>query len=394
VAVLNPIPRERTNKSLTDLLTSRLNRWKGEQELEDSEKTAVREDEREAERSRYLADVRKPRFQEAEAPEPLEVGEAPQLPPQIGSLRLETPEIKLPPPVAGLQQPRSITARETMDAALREGQISPQDYAEFEREEAEANKPGGEAGGYGKISGQYQEFLMEKEAGRLPADVLNFSDYLRWRQTGISFGKVPQGIEGRKAAIAGAEARARQGVEESGKLFKIKEEEAKRDKIKGMKEHIAFKSKNEQGVDQLNEALTLIGDLYKNRGRLKGVYGAGQAAAMVPGTRFANTKADVDRLIGLNVVETLAQLKQQSPTGATGFGALSDSELNILKSSFSTFVDKNQSPEKIGEELERVARILIRYKNRVKKFDAEAAALIAKEEAAGGLPPTVAPGSP
>jgi hypothetical protein len=62
------------------------------------------------------------------------------------------------------------------------------------------------------------------------------------------------------------------------------------------------------------------------------------------------------------VVDLLGELKSQSKTGATGFGALSDKELSILQSSASKLENSNMSDQDVIAELGRIREHLLRVK--------------------------------
>jgi hypothetical protein len=84
--------------------------------------------------------------------------------------------------------------------------------------------------------------------------------------------------------------------------------------------------------------------------------------SMIPGTASANASASMNRLRGRLVVDLLGELKSQSKTGATGFGALSDKELGILQSSASKLENSNMSDQDVIAELSRIREHLLRVK--------------------------------
>lgn len=77
-------------------------------------------------------------------------------------------------------------------------------------------------------------------------------------------------------------------------------------------------------------------------------------ASKVPGSAAANAQADVDRLMGLLSVDLLRELKSQSATGATGFGALSERELDVLQSAATTLGKRNVQDASFAQELKRI----------------------------------------
>ncbi len=92
----------------------------------------------------------------------------------------------------------------------------------------------------------------------------------------------------------------------------------------------------------------------KANDNMKYVTGIGKLGRLLPGSPAANLQADIDFLVSSGVIETLTQLKNQSPTGATGFGALSDSELTAIKNAFSTLGNTDIGPEKKRDEVKRI----------------------------------------
>lgn len=74
----------------------------------------------------------------------------------------------------------------------------------------------------------------------------------------------------------------------------------------------------------------------------------------IPGTDAANARAAMDRLQGRLVVDLLGEMKTQSRTGATGFGALSAPELRIIENAASKLKNPNISDTELAKELGRV----------------------------------------
>jgi len=78
------------------------------------------------------------------------------------------------------------------------------------------------------------------------------------------------------------------------------------------------------GLDRINRIIENKGD-FTTRGVVGGV------AQMIPGTDAYAQRSDLKTLVARTVTETLSDLKAQSKTGATGFGALSAPELEIIQ---------------------------------------------------------------
>ena len=78
------------------------------------------------------------------------------------------------------------------------------------------------------------------------------------------------------------------------------------------------------GLDRINRIIANKDD-FTTRGVVGGV------AQMIPGTDAYAQRSDLKTLVARTVTETLSDLKAQSKTGATGFGALSAPELEIIQ---------------------------------------------------------------
>lgn len=85
--------------------------------------------------------------------------------------------------------------------------------------------------------------------------------------------------------------------------------------------------------------------------------GTGRLTQYYPGSDAANASAALERLKGRSIVDLLAEMKSQSRTGATGFGALNERELSVLENSANQLGSRNISPERAAEELARIYAI-------------------------------------
>lgn len=85
-----------------------------------------------------------------------------------------------------------------------------------------------------------------------------------------------------------------------------------------------------------------------------------RAAQYWPGSDAANARASMDRLHGRLVVDLLGEMKAQSKTGATGFGALSATELRLLENAASKLKNPNISDTELAKELGRIMGYLRR----------------------------------
>jgi hypothetical protein len=75
---------------------------------------------------------------------------------------------------------------------------------------------------------------------------------------------------------------------------------------------------------------------------------------LIPGTDTANAQGAMDRLKGRVIVDLLNEMKNQSRTGATGFGALSGPELRLLENAASELNNPNIRDTRVASELERI----------------------------------------
>lgn len=78
-----------------------------------------------------------------------------------------------------------------------------------------------------------------------------------------------------------------------------------------------------------------------------------------------NALADLNRLKGEAIVGLISEMKRQSATGATGFGALSQKELDILNQSATTLANANISDAAAAEELGRLRAKVMEIQQRV-----------------------------
>lgn len=70
-----------------------------------------------------------------------------------------------------------------------------------------------------------------------------------------------------------------------------------------------------------------------------------------PGTSKSNWQANIDKLLSSKIIEVMTDMKTASKTGATGFGQLSNKELEVLRQS-STQLKKTLSPQDAKRYLE------------------------------------------
>lgn len=121
-----------------------------------------------------------------------------------------------------------------------------------------------------------------------------------------------------------------------------------------------------QEVEKIDSFVDELEDLAKRP--LGGNYGAGKVARIVPGSTWATTNAKINKLLSSGVLQVMAQLKASSPTGSTGFGALSEKEMAVLQSAFSILNDRNIEPEIANQEIKKILNITKKYRDNIKNY--------------------------
>lgn len=117
-------------------------------------------------------------------------------------------------------------------------------------------------------------------------------------------------------------------------------------------------SQNQIVLDAIDRALPQIS------GVTTGLLGA--AASYVPGSSAVDLEKDLSIIKSNLGVDKLIQMKESSPTGASGFGALSESEMKLLLANKES-IGADQSPKRLGESLLRVRDILLKERKQHKK---------------------------
>lgn len=160
----------------------------------------------------------------------------------------------------------------------------------------------------------------------------------------------------------------------SEKELAMKEEKMGQAVRKNVEAHKAMKLKKSEQILEL-EAFADLAESIALDQNLKFVTGVGQLAAFVPGTAAADLDVDVDRLLSMGAIATMGKLKAESPTGSTGFGALSQKELSVIQNAFAG-LGKKQSPAKMRKELTRIAQKMRAYVDNINRFEAEGEAIM------------------
>jgi hypothetical protein len=130
---------------------------------------------------------------------------------------------------------------------------------------------------------------------------------------------------------------------------------------------IENKKKNEEDVVLQKKKLEIeklfAEDLLSTLGEVeKGMsyFGAAGAIPPLPGEYSkVNWRANYEKLISKNVLDTLRQMKSDSKTGASGFGQLSEKELAVLMNA-STVLKRNMSEEDAKRYIEVMKKPLLK----------------------------------
>ncbi len=140
----------------------------------------------------------------------------------------------------------------------------------------------------------------------------------------------------------------------------------------------AFDAKNKDAMESLQTFLDKA-HAVKDNPNMKYVTGAGKVGQYIPGTGAADLQSDINFLVASGAIETLAKMKAQSATGASGMGALSDSEMILLKNAFSSLGNNNISPNKKRDELGRVIKVIDRRLREQRELSRGSSSLLGPE---------------
>lgn len=111
-------------------------------------------------------------------------------------------------------------------------------------------------------------------------------------------------------------------------------------------------------MDKISEATKQLNIDGMTGGNLSA--GIGALTSFVPGTPAKNLADTIDTIKSNLTLTNLAQLKANSPTGASGFGALSDTEGRTLATSVAS-LDTGQSPDQLAAHLHDVKTHYVTY---------------------------------
>jgi hypothetical protein len=109
-----------------------------------------------------------------------------------------------------------------------------------------------------------------------------------------------------------------------------------------------------------------------------GMLGAMQGG--VPGSPAYSLRKDIGTIDSTQVLQAMTRLKELSPTGSTGFGALSAPELELLKSSVAR-LDPNMDQETFMANLNAAKKV---YANMLLRIEGKSAEQVLSEALQGG----------
>lgn len=109
-----------------------------------------------------------------------------------------------------------------------------------------------------------------------------------------------------------------------------------------------------------------------------GMLGAMQGG--VPGSAAYSLRKDIGTIDSTQVLQAMTRLKELSPTGSTGFGALSAPELELLKSSVAR-LDPNMDQETFMANLNAAKKV---YANMLLRIEGKSAEQVLSEALQGG----------
>ena len=113
------------------------------------------------------------------------------------------------------------------------------------------------------------------------------------------------------------------------------------------------KKKSQMVKDSAKDSLNTITEIEKRMGSF-GIFGD---LPSMPGSERKNWEANIDKLLSQKIIDVMASMKEASKTGATGFGQLSNKELEVLKNA-STQLKKSLSPQDAQRYLNQIKNTL------------------------------------
>ena len=177
----------------------------------------------------------------------------------------------------------------------------------------------------------------------------------------------------------------KKGIEPGkGKELEFKAEEFEQKKVDIARKNRAYKQKNKSQLDSiqtfLDKAYSVSKSPYMGKVSGAGRFLPGGSEIPIWETKGKDLQADIDFLTDMGVIETMTKLKAESPTGSTGFGALSEKELMVMKNAFSLLGNPEISGKKKKIEVDRVIEIMERRAREQRAYDRGAEELLGPEK--------------
>jgi len=122
-------------------------------------------------------------------------------------------------------------------------------------------------------------------------------------------------------------------------------------KIRIQNEDKVNKQKSESVKNSASGALQTIAEIEKRMGSF-GLFGD---LPSIPGTQRKNWEVNINKLVAENVLKVMNDLKTASRTGATGFGQLSNKELDLLKDA-STALKRSLNPKDAQRYIDQIKK--------------------------------------
>jgi hypothetical protein len=146
----------------------------------------------------------------------------------------------------------------------------------------------------------------------------------------------------------------------------MKKEEAGRKETEFEKGIIAENRKTKDAISVFDRMSGKAMKLYKNKNLWQGTGLAGEVLGRIPGITGYDVKAKLTSLKSQLGLMELQRMKQNSPTGSAGMGALSDAEGDRLEQMISS-LDTRQSPAALRESLLEIYEQMDAYKRALRE---------------------------
>lgn len=138
-------------------------------------------------------------------------------------------------------------------------------------------------------------------------------------------------------------------------------------KDKATEKQQAVDTARNAALASIDDTSSALDELIDPQGNLKsgvgGAVGFDRLRSVIPGTSAADAKARIDRLQSRLTIDLLGEMKRQSRTGASGFGALSEKELAVLQNAAAR-LGTSQSDESFRQALVDIRKQLMGMRQR------------------------------